>query len=165
MPVGGLREDVMSETELLREVERVLREDHRVDAREVTVQVAGHHITLAGAVDSAAEKRAARQDAESVPGVEGVTDRMTVKNFVKLADDELVAAVRNALRRDAYVDDSHIEVYASNGEVRLDGTVGTYQERKAAADVAWWTPGVINVENLLLVTDEAFVDADPQEAI
>ena len=155
----------MTETELKREVERVLREDHRVDAREVTVQVEGPHVTLTGAVDSVPEKRAARQDAESVPGVEGVTDRMTVKNFVKLSDDELVAAVRNALRRDAYVDDSSIEVYASGGEVRLDGTVATYHERKAAADVAWWTPGVINVENLLLVTDEEFVDVDPLEAI
>jgi osmotically-inducible protein OsmY len=155
----------MTDEQLQREIERVLREDHRVDEREVTVAVAGSQVTLTGAVDSVAEKRAARQDVESVPGVEGVTDRMTVKNFVKVPDEELVAVVRNALSRDAYVDDSRIEVYASNGEVRLDGTVATYQERKAAADVVWWTPGVINVENLLLVTEEDFVDVDPQEAI
>jgi osmotically-inducible protein OsmY len=155
----------MNEKQLRGEVERVLREDHRVDAREVTVAVAGHHVTLTGAVDSVAEKRAARQDAESVPGVEGVTDEMTVRNFRRVPDDELAASVHNALLRDAYVDAENIEVYASNGEVRLDGTVATYAERKAAADVAWWTPGVINVENLLLVTDEAFVDAEPQEAL
>jgi osmotically-inducible protein OsmY len=155
----------MNEEQLRSEVERVLREDHRVDAREVGVAVAGHHVTLTGAVDSVAEKRAARQDAESVPGVECVTDEMTIKNFVRVPDEELAAAVHNALLRDAYVEASGVEVYASNGEVRLDGTVATYAERKAAADVAWWTPGVINVENLLLVTDEAFVDAEPQEAI
>jgi len=154
----------MKNEQLRGEVERVLREDHRVDIREVTVTVAGHHVTLTGAVDSVAEKRAARQDAESVPGVEGVTDEMTVKNFRPVPDKELAAAVHNALLRDAYVDASRIEVYASNGEVRLDGSVSTYAERHAAADVAWWTPGVINVENLLLVTDEEFVDADPQEA-
>jgi len=155
----------MKDEQLRSEVERVLREDHRVDPKEVTVTVSGSHVTLTGAVDSAAEKRAARQDAETVPGVETVTDRMTVKNFVPVRDEELVAAVRNALRRDAYVDDGDIEVYASNGEVRLDGTVSTYAERKAAADVVWWTPGVINVENLLLVTDEEFVDVSPQEAL
>lgn len=155
----------MNDEQLREEVEQVLREDHRVDAREVTVAVRRSHVTLTGAVDSAAEKRAARQDAESVPGVEGVTDRMTVKDFMPVPNDELVASVRNALRRDAYVDDAGIEVYASHGEIRLDGAVKTYAERKAAADVAWWTPGVINVENLLLVTDEAFVDADPAEAL
>jgi osmotically-inducible protein OsmY len=154
----------MKDEQLRREVERVLREDHRVDAREVAVAVTGHHVTLSGAVDSVVEKRAARQDAETVPGVEGVSDEMTVKNFAHVPDEELAAAVHNALLRDAYVDADRIEVYASHGEIRLDGSVPTYAERKAAADVAWWTPGVINVENLLLVTDEAFVDADPQEA-
>jgi osmotically-inducible protein OsmY len=155
----------MTSEQLKSEVERILREDHRVDPHEVTVTVDGHHVTLTGAVDSVPEKRAARQDVESVPGVERVTDRMTVKNFEPVPDGALVAAVRNALQRDAYVDDGAIEVYASGGEVRLDGTVATYAERKAAADVAWWTPGVINVENLLLVTDEEFVDADPQQAV
>jgi osmotically-inducible protein OsmY len=154
----------MKNERLRDEVERVLREDHRVDVREVTVAVAGHHVTLSGAVDSVVEKRAARQDAESVPGVEGVTDEMTVKNFAPIPDEELAASVHNALLRDAYVDAERIEVYASRGEVRLDGAVATYAERKAAADVAWWTRGVINVENLLLVTDEEFVDADPLEA-
>lgn len=155
----------MGNEQLQRRVERILREDHRVDAREISVSVAGPHVTLSGAVDSVPEKRAARQDAESVPGVEGVTDAMTVRNFVPVPDAELAAAVHNALLRDAYVDASRVEVYASSGEVRLDGWVATYAERKAAADVAWWTPGVVNVENLLLVTEEAFVDADPQEAL
>lgn len=156
---------VVKDEQLRSEVERILREDHRVDIKEVTVAVAGHHVTLTGAVDSVAEKRAARQDAESVPGVDGVTDCMTVKNFAAVPDAELVAEVRNALIRDAYVDARQIEVYTQSGEVRLDGAVATYAERKAAADVAWWTPGVINVENLLLVTNEEFVDADPTEAL
>ena len=155
----------MKNEQLRGEVERVLREDHRVDIKEITVAVDGSHVTLTGAVDSVAEKRAARQDAESVPGVEGVTDQMRIKDFTPVPDAELVASVRNALSRDAYVDASGIEVYAQQGEVRLDGAVATYAERKAAADVVWWTPGVTNVENLLLVTDEEIVDADPQEAI
>src|SRR5262245_41032534 len=137
----------MTDEQLQSEVERVLRQDHRVDVKEIRVSVSGSHVTLTGAVDSVAEKRAARQDAETVPGAEGVTDRMTVKDFVAVPDDELVAAVRNALSRDAYVNEKEIEVYAQQGEVRLDGSVSTYAERKAAADVAWWTPGVINVDN------------------
>src|SRR5687768_9115288 len=100
----------MNDEQLRAEVERVLREDHRIDIKEITIEVADHHVTLTGAVDSVPEKRAARQDAESVPGVEGVTDRMTIRNFVRVPDDELVAAVRNSLSRDAYVHAENIEV-------------------------------------------------------
>src|SRR2546428_14051301 len=111
----------MSDEQLREEIERVLREDHRVDAREVSVQVSGSHVTLTGVVDSVPEKRAARQDAESVPGVDGGTDEMTIRHFVRVPDEELVAAIRNALSRDAYVNSGAIGGYASRGEVRLDG--------------------------------------------
>jgi len=153
----------MDDTQLKQAVEQVLRETSRVDQNEVQVEVRDATVTLTGAVDSAIEKRNARTMAEDVPGVKQVTDQLTVKNFVRRADEELVAEVRNALQRDAFVEAGTVEVYASNGEIRLDGTVPDYHMRKAAADVAWWTPGVINVENLLLVNGEDFVDVSPLE--
>jgi hyperosmotically inducible periplasmic protein len=146
-------------------VEELLRSSTRVDEKEVRVSVRDALVVLEGAVDSAIEKRHARQLAEDVPGVKGVSDRMTVKNFRPVPDDQLVESVRIALQRDAYVDDEEIEVYASNGEVRLDGSVATYHMKKAAEDVTWWNEGVTNVENLLLVADEEFVDISPGEVV
>jgi osmotically-inducible protein OsmY len=151
-----------SDEQIKRGVEQFLRESSRVDEKEVRVEVSGAVVTLTGAVDSAIEKRYARQLAEETPGVKRVSDQVRVKSFVRRTDEELAEEVRHRLLRDAYVEDGRIEVYAS-GEVRLDGAVPTYHARKAAADVAWWTPGVINVENLLLVTDEEFVDVSPGE--
>src|SRR4051794_2245946 len=152
-----------ADSEIKTRVEQVLRDTSRVDEKEVRVDVRDAVVTLTGTVDSALEKRQARQLAEEVEGVNLVSDDLQVRNFVRRTDDELAEEVRHALSRDAFTEGGRIEVYASRGEVRLDGTVPTYHVRHSAEDVAWWTPGVINVENLLLVTDEEFVDVSPLE--
>lgn len=152
-----------SDAQLKQRVEEILKTSSLVDEKEVTVAVQDSVVTLTGAVDSAIEKRRARQLAEEVPGVRLVDDRTTVKNFVKRSDEELAEEVRHRLQRDAFVEGARIEVRASSGEIVLDGTVPDYHTRKAAEDVTWWTPGVIGVENLLLVTDEDFVDVSPLE--
>lgn len=149
-----------SDQEVKQAVEQLLAGNSRVDEKEVSVAVRDAVVTLTGAVDSAIEKRSARTLAEEVEGVASVLDELTVKNFVRVPDNELAAEVKNRLLRDAFVEHP-IEVYANQGEIQLDGSVPTYHMKKAAADVAWWTPGVINVENLLLVTDEEFVDVSP----
>lgn len=154
-----------SDAQIREEVERLLRETSRVDWHEVQVAVADSIVTLTGAVDSAREKRNARQLAEDVQGVRHVDDQMQVKNFVKRPDAELAEEVRHALLRDAYVESTTIEVSANAGEIQLDGSVPTYHMRKAVEDVTWWTPGVINVDNLLLVTDEEFVDVSQGEVV
>ncbi|MFN3649564.1 MAG: BON domain-containing protein [Armatimonadota bacterium] len=152
-----------TDSELKQRIEQLLEGTSRVDHREVEVSVRDSVVTLRGQVDSAIEKRYAREVAEETPGVRRVVDEMTVKNFVKRSNAELAEAVRHALARDAYAQNGKIEVYANHGEIRLDGSVPDYHTRKAAGDVAWWTPGVINVENLLLVTEEEFVDVSPLE--
>lgn len=154
-----------SDQEIRNAIEQVLANTSRVDKLEVEVAVNDSVVTLTGALDSTKEKRTARQLVEEVEGVKSVIDQMTVKDFVKRPDEELVQEVRNRLIRDAFVEDGTIEVYANQGEIQLDGSVPDYHTRKAAEDVAWWTPGVINVENLLLVSGEEFVDVSPLEVI
>jgi osmotically-inducible protein OsmY len=148
----------VSDARIREAVEERLRQTSQVDANEVQVHVRDQRVTLKGEVDSAFEKRKARRAAEEVEGVRCVDDRMTIKDFVKVPDDELAEAVRHRLMRDAFVEGGRIEVYASSGEIRLDGEVPDYHARKAAEHVAWWTPGVTGVENLLLVTEEDLVD-------
>lgn len=151
------------DAEIKTRVEEILRQTSLVDEKEVSVSVRDAVVTLTGEVDSAIEKRRARQLAQEVEGVKHVSDELKVKNWVKLSDEELVEAVRNRLTRDAYSEDLNIEVRASNGEIVLDGSVPDYRTRSDVEDVVWWTPGVIGVENLLLVTEEDFVDVSPLE--
>jgi osmotically-inducible protein OsmY len=152
-----------ADSDIRQRVEERLRGESRVDINEIEISVRDATVYLTGAVDSAWEKRVARTSAQEVDGVAYVHDHMTVKNFVRRPDNELAEAVQNAIMRDAYAQGGKVEVRASSGEIVLDGEVPTYDVRKAAEHVAWFTPGVINVENLLLVTDEDFVDVSPLE--
>ncbi len=146
-------------------IEQFLERSSRVDHREVQVEVRGAVVTLKGSVDSAIEKRTARELAQDADGVERVDDQLAIRNYVERTDAELAEEVRHALARDAYVEGAKIEVYANRGRVRLDGSVPTYHTKKAIEDVAWWTPGVVDVESLLLVSDEDFVDVSPGEVV
>ena len=148
---------------LQQRVEAMLRKTSWVDGTEVQVSVKGAVVTLKGEVDSAIEKRRARELAQETPGVEYVSDELKLRNWVKRPDTELAEEVRNRLLRDAYTEGTRVEVRANAGEIVLDGSVPDYRTKKAVEDVTWWTPGVIGVENLLLVTDEEFVDVSPLE--
>ncbi len=124
-----------------------LRNSPGVDEGEVEATVTDGTVTLTGAVDAVPERRRVREIAETTPGVRAVVDKLTIRNFVDLEDDELKSALVNALSRDAFVESlPSLEIYVHNGEVRLEGKCKTWHERSAIADTVWWTPGVRNVE-------------------
>lgn len=136
-------------------VEKHLVDDSMVDAKEVTVSVKNGVVSLSGAVDAVPEKRRAREIAETIPGVKCVEDNMEIRNFVERGDEELKNEIINHLSRDAWVESlPDLEIYVSNGQVRLEGTPKTWPERKAIEDVVWWVPGVRDVENLMHPSEE-----------
>lgn len=146
-------------------IENYLQRTSRVDHREITVEVKDAVVTLTGTVDSAIEKKVARDISRDTEGVSDVDDRLAIRNYVERTDEELAEEVRHALIRDAYAKAATVEVYAHHGRVRLDGEVSTYSLKKAVEDVTWWTPGVVDVESLLLVSEEDFVDVSPGEVV
>lgn len=146
-------------------IENYLQRTSRVDHREIIVEVQNAIVSLTGIVDSAIEKKVARDISRDTEGVCDVDDRLVIRNYVERTNEELVEEVRHQLARDAYSRGIEVEVYAHRGRVRLDGTVSTYSVKKAIEDVTWWTPGVVDVESLLLVSDEEFVDVSPGEVV
>jgi osmotically-inducible protein OsmY len=147
-------EVLMDDQQLKQNIIDVLRDDTRVDDREITVRVENGVVYLEGSVDSAYERKAAREDVETVPGVKQVVDYLGLRNWIPRTEEELAEAVRQDLLRDAYVDPKTIEVRAHQSEVALEGSVRTHMEKTAAESVAWWTPGVTNVIDHLSVTEE-----------
>lgn len=53
---------------------------------------------------------------------------------------------------DARINPVNIDVRVEDGAVQLVGTTATYSERIAAYEAAWTVPGVVSVDNRLLVT-------------
>lgn len=133
-----------------------LKWDNRVDESNVHVAVAGGIVTLTGVVGSVVELRAAEEDAQYVPGVVDVVTRLTVSPAQRRPDADVEVDVRGALTRDArIVDPTRISVRSENGIVHLTGSVDDAEERRAAADDAWFTAGVRDVVNELGIVPTA----------
>lgn len=82
--------------------------------------------------------------------VSGIPGLLEIKNNL-LGDDELAADLAMALGRDERTRDLPIGVYPRLGEVRLNGSVKTSQQKNIVGEIAKKFPGVRAVYNDLLV--------------
>lgn len=146
-----------NDLELKERIEQALHDDTRVDLNEIDVRVENGVVHLEGAVDSAAERKAVKEDVETIPGVDQVVDYLKLRNFIERSDEELREAVKQDLMRDPYVDASGIQIQAHDGKIRLEGHVSTFAEKHSAENVVWWTPGVVDVVSHIQA-EEADID-------
>ena len=139
--------------EIASDVAEALARDERVDERTIVVEVAEGVVRLSGSVSSQEERQAAEDDVWQVEGVVDVSNELTVSPDRRRPDEEIEADVRAALDEDASLSDpTQIRVRSVAGTVRLEGTVPSARERQAAEKDAWYTAGVVYVENMLRVT-------------
>jgi osmotically-inducible protein OsmY len=122
-----------------------------VPARAIEVTVEDGWITLSGRVDWHYERAAAEEDVRKLAGVQGVTNDIVISN--PLADASCIRAkIESALKRHAEIGTKCIRVTVKNGnQVVLEGSVDTWDERRAVQNAAWSTPGVAAVDDRLMI--------------
>ncbi|WP_031334854.1 BON domain-containing protein [Rhodopseudomonas sp. B29] len=122
-----------------------------VPASCVEVQVENGWITLSGTVDWHYERAAAEDDVRKLAGVLGVTNNIVINN--PLGDHTCIRTkLESALQRHAEIGSKGIRVTVRNGNVVvLEGSVDTWDERRAAQNAAWSTPGVAAVDDRLMI--------------
>lgn len=135
----------LSDAEIEELVWAAIEDDSRVDRTEVGLQVEHGTVYLDGMVDSAAERQAVQQDAETVVPRDKIVDRLSLKNFVERTNEELCSAVRAAMKRDIALDADGVAVECRDGVVNLSGHVRGYADKHAVECLAWWMPGVTDV--------------------
>jgi osmotically-inducible protein OsmY len=125
-----------------------------VDETDVGVLVHNGIVTLAGKATSYATKLKARDAAHRVAGVLDVVDDMQVRlpKPWERTDEDLAAAVRNALRWDVLVPDERIQSTVASGTVTLQGRVDSWTQRAEAERAVERLTGVRDVLNQLTVT-------------
>jgi osmotically-inducible protein OsmY len=116
-----------------------------------TVQAAVHHghVTLTGTVAWLYQKMLAEKVAGRIGGVRHVINRIAV--LPQAGERDVKRRIIQALHRAADVEAHGVAVDVADGVVRLTGTVHTWSERDAAANAAAAAPGIIMVDNQLVV--------------
>jgi osmotically-inducible protein OsmY len=128
---------------------RALQWDALLVPEKIDVTVSKGWITLRGTVDWQYKKHEAERVVRNLSGVKGVSNLIDVKPKVQPA--EIRKQVEQALVRSAQTDAGRISVEVDGNKVTLKGTVRAWVERQEAERAAWRAPGVMTVDNRIIV--------------
>jgi osmotically-inducible protein OsmY len=113
----------------------------------IVVEVRDGVVTLNGEVPSLSHKRLAGVLAWWVPGCRDVINGLVEVPEQQDNDDELTDAVRLALEKDLFINNTKIQVSSKNGVVTLDGLIPNETMQRIAEHDAWFVFGVRDVVN------------------
>jgi osmotically-inducible protein OsmY len=143
----GLLGDAITDADLVAGCAAALDADRFVPKGAVTADVLEGYATLTGQVRRHFQRMAAEHAIGRVDGVLGIDDRVTLSS--EPIPSDVADRIQKALRRDALIDDSLIEVTNSGHTIYLDGKTSSMAARNEAEITAWYAPGVTDVVNQL----------------
>jgi osmotically-inducible protein OsmY len=141
-----------TDMQLKKDVEDELEWDPKVNAARVGVTVSSGVVTLAGDVDTYAEKAAAEAAAKRVSGVRSVAEDLIVKvpGFHMRTDTDIAAAAQSALTWDVWVPKT-VTLTVRQGRITLRGEVQWKYQSDSATEAVRNLPGVVGVSNEITV--------------
>ncbi|HEY5687459.1 MAG TPA: BON domain-containing protein [Yeosuana sp.] len=116
---------------------------------DIMVKVENGWVYLTGEVQWAYQMNAAKNAAEKLLGVKGVSNLITLKNNIK--PTEVKDRIKKAFQRMANLDADNIILETHGHTVTLRGKVHSIKEKEDAEAAAYNAPGVYDVKNELKV--------------
>lgn len=140
-----------TDSELRTDVVAELKWDSSIRDEDIATAVKEGVVTLAGIVDTYAQRYAAERAVGRVNGVKAIVNDLTVKlpGAMERSDPDIAHAAVNALRWNIQVPDERIQVKVANGWLRLEGEVDWYFQKEAAERAVRYLTGVKGVSNLI----------------
>lgn len=150
-----------TDTQIQQGVLAELQWEPSVDAADIGVEVKNGVVTLAGHVNSYAEKVHAQCAAQRVAGVKALAVEMSVKlaGPSKRTDAEIATAAEQALQWTALLPESRIKLMVEKGVITLTGDVDWDYQRKSASSAVRYLKGVVSVDDQILLKPEVVVSA------
>ena len=147
-------------------VDTALQKDDGVKANRITVAPAENYVVLGGTVGSLEEKQRAERVAETVKGVEQVTNNMIVQVEDQRSDKAIQYDVEAALKLNPATRSYNVDVEVNDGRVSLTGEVERWETFGLIGQIASGVRGVTAVDNNVLVQPlERRVDEDLEDEI
>jgi osmotically-inducible protein OsmY len=145
---GNLRTDA----ELAEAVLDSLKWHTSIPEEQITIKVEKGIVTLSGEVDWAYQRALVKDLVSHLAGVKNVVNLIAVKPGEVGRD--IKEKIQNAFQRVANVDSDNITVEVIGNRVLLKGRVNTLEEKNDAENVAWFAPGIIEVDNHIEVVPQ-----------
>ena len=138
-----------SDTDIANDALKGFRSTWDVPDDKIKITVENGWATLEGEVPWNFQRVAARNIVNNLIGVKGVTNNIKIKPNIQDAIEQ--REIEHALARNWAVDDEEIHVHVSGSKVKLDGVVHSFYQKEEAARIAWNAPGVLTVDNELVI--------------
>jgi osmotically-inducible protein OsmY len=142
--------DERPDPDIAREAVAAIKSQLPISSEHIKVVVKNGWVTLEGQVEWQYQRSTAEISVRRIKGVKGVNNLVQLKP--RAEPSEIKRKIQEAFRRNAEVDANRITVEARGGEVILKGTVRSWIEREEAERTAWSAPGVIKVEDRIIVS-------------
>jgi osmotically-inducible protein OsmY len=142
---------MQNDSEIQKDVTSTFKAEPSLRDDDVAVGVRDGIVTLAGFVDSYADKWRAERIASQVKGVRAVVNDIQVRlpSASQRPDPELARAVVDALRWNILVPHDRIQVVVEDGWVTLKGEVDWFYQKEEAEHTVRNLTGVKGVSNLI----------------
>jgi osmotically-inducible protein OsmY len=142
--------DARPDPDIARDAVAMIKTRLPLSWENIKVTVKDGWVTLEGELEWNYQRESAEAAVRWVQGLKGVTNLIKLRPGV--APSEIKRKIEEAFRRSAEVDANRITVEAVGGDVILKGTIRSWAERQEAERVAWSAPGVVSVDNRLVIS-------------
>ena len=138
-----------TDSQLQKDVLAELAWEPAVNAAHIGVEVSGGIVTLAGHVDTYAEKWDAERATQRVSGVKALAVEIDVKLLTpfKRTDADIARAAESALQWTTYLPKDSIKIMVEKGWITLKGETEWAYQREAAKDAVRYLMGVTGVSD------------------
>lgn len=138
-----------SDTEIASAIENVLSWSTSVPKNQVKLMVEKGWVTLSGELNWNFQRQAVERMIRPLKGVVGITDNIKLKELI--IPMNITHRIQEALTRQAVREAKRIEVTINGNVATLQGRVHSLAEKNAAEGATWSAPGVLRVDNQLIV--------------